>query len=94
MTEQDDRSEVRPTVFRLGLTVWLQKDAHLEEHDEWRGKVYDQLEPKLHSAFRGLGNLAAAVKNVARRISAGDRAVVGRHPTQLKYERAKDANDG
>jgi hypothetical protein len=71
--DQDDLSEARPGVFRLGLKIWLHKGTHPREPDEWRGEVYDQLEPRLRQAFRDLARLPEVVSGVIGRIEIGER---------------------
>lgn len=73
MSGQEDGSSGGPKIYRLGLRVWLQQRTHPEEHDEWRGVVYDQIEPRLREAFRGLESLAMVVSRVIERIGRGDR---------------------
>ena len=74
MIGQHNGSGSRPKVFRLGLKVWRQRKTHVTECDEWRGEVYDQLEPRLSEPFRGLKGLLRAVLRTVSRIQGGERS--------------------
>ncbi len=78
MIEPTDSPDEGTRIYRLGLKVWLEQRTHADEEDEWRGEVYDQLEPRVREGFRGLQRLAEIVTKIVQRIRAGDRARVER----------------